>query len=120
MEIAAIVLQSLLALVFLMSGSTKLIGQKMQVDNFSNIYRYPQWFRLVTGAVEVSGAAGMVVGIWVSQAAIAAGFWLAATMIGALYTDLFRRRSAAYAIAPAVLFAMAVAVAALRTMEVMD
>ncbi len=119
MVVSAIVLQGLLSLAFVMSGGTKLAGIKMQVDNF-NLYRYPQWFRLVTGAVEVTGAAGMVVGIWVDEVAIAAGFWLAATMIGAVYTDLFRKRSLASASAPAVLLVLAVVVAVLRILEVTD
>lgn len=118
MIIAAIVLQSLLALVFLMSGGIKLLGVQMQVDNFKR-YGYPQWFRLVTGAVEMTGAVGMIVGVWVDQVAIAAGFWLTATMIGAVYTDLFRRGSAppSRAAAPAVLLALAVAVAVLQIVE---
>ncbi len=121
MVVVAIVLQGLLALAFLMAGSTKLLGIPMQVDSFKR-YGYPQWFRLVTGAVEVTGAAGMVVGVWVAEIAIAAGFWLAATMVGAVYTDLFRRGGASpsRAAAPAVLLALAVAVAVLRIIEVAD
>ena len=121
MAVVAIALQSLLALVFLMAGGTKLLGIQMQVENFKR-YGYPQWFRLVTGAVEVTGAVGMVVGVWVGQVAIAAGFWLGITMIGAVYTDLFRRGSAppSGAAAPAVLLALAVAVAVLRIIEVVD
>ena len=119
MVLAAIVLQGLLAVIFFMSGGTKLLGTKMQIDNF-NHYGYPQRFRLVTGAVEVTGAAAMVVGVWVSAVAIGAGFWLGATMIGAFYTDLFRVGSLGRAAAPAVLLALALAVVALRIADIAD
>ncbi|MDO8715852.1 MAG: DoxX family protein [Dehalococcoidales bacterium] len=105
-----IVLQVLLGVVFIFSGVSNILGTKMMVDNF-NRYRYPQWFRLVTGAVAVVGAVGMVIGIWIEEVAIGAGLWLSAMMIGAIYTDLFRgRQGASRAIPPAVLLAMAVTV----------
>ena len=52
--------------------------------------RYPQWSRVVTGLVGVVGATGLIIGIWFSMVAVAAAILLVATMIGAVYTDLFR------------------------------
>ena len=111
MAIAAIVIQSLLALAFLMSGATKVMGAKMQVENFEK-WRYPQWFRVVTGLVEVVGATGLIIGIWFPIVAVAAAILLVATMIGAVYTDLFRG-DRPKAVAPAILLSMAVVVAVL-------
>ncbi|HXG36788.1 MAG TPA: DoxX family protein [Dehalococcoidia bacterium] len=116
MTIAASVIQGLLAFVFVGSGMTKLVGTRMQIENFDR-YGYPQWFRLVT---EVAGAAGMLIGIWAPEAAIAAGFWLAATMVGAFYTDLFRMGSLVRTLPPLVLLALALTVAALRIWELAD
>ena len=89
MAITAIVIQSLLALAFLMLGVTKVMGANMQVENFEK-WRYPQWFRVVTGQVELVGATGLIMGIWFPMVAVAALILLMATMIGAVYTDLFR------------------------------
>ena len=111
MAIAAIVIQSLLALAFLMSGATKVMGAKMQMENFEK-WRYPQWFRVVTGLVEVVGATGLIIGIWFPIVAVAAAILLVATMIGAVYTDLFRGDRPKAAV-PAILLSMAVVVAVL-------
>lgn len=107
------VVQILLIAAFAMSGIGKLFGGRTAVEGFRAM-RYPEWFRVVTGLVEIVGAGGMVVAFWVPQAAIAAGAWMAATMLGALYTDLIRiwvPRRAAFA---AVLLALAIATIALR------
>ncbi len=115
MAIAAIVIESLLALVFLMAGATKVMGAKMQVENFEK-WRYPQSFRVVTGLVEVVGATGLFIGIWFPIVAIAAAILLVATMVGAVYTDLFRG-DRPKAVTPAVLLGMAVVVAVLGRIE---
>jgi uncharacterized membrane protein YphA (DoxX/SURF4 family) len=87
MEIAAYVLQGLLAFVFLIAGGTKLAGQKMHVDNF-NRWRLPQWFRIVTGIVEVAGAVLLIVGYLVPIAAIAGGLVLGITGLGGVLTHV--------------------------------
>ena len=109
MAITAIVIQSLLALAFLISGVTKVMGTNMQVENFEK-WRYPQWFRVVTGLVEVVGATGLIFGFWFPMVAVAAAILLMATMIGALYTDLFRG-DRPKAVVPATLLSMVVVVA---------
>ena len=113
MDIALIALQTLLATVFLIAGGTKLMGQRMHVQHFA-MWGYPQWFRVVTGAVEVTGAAGLIVGIWAPGVAVAAALWLVATTIGAVYTDLFRSTERVNAIAPLVLLVLAASVGVLR------
>ena len=109
MAIAAIVIQGLLALAFLMTGATKVMGAKMQVENFEK-WRYPQWFRIVAGLVEVVGATGLIIGIWFPMVAVAAAILLVATMIGAVYTDLLRG-DRPKAVVPAILLSMVVVVA---------
>lgn len=115
MDVAASVLQVLLAVVFLLSGGIKIAGHPMQVANFQR-YGYPQWFRVVTGVVEVIGAAGMVAGLFEEQFAIAAAVVLGVTMVGATYTDI-RRSPPAMVAPPVVLLVMSIAVAVLRIAE---
>lgn len=112
MDMAATIIQVLLALVFLGAGGSKLAGVQMQVANFVR-YGYPQRFRLVTGAVEVIGATGMIAGLFVDEIAIAAAVWLAVAMVGAAITDV-RRSPAMVVAAPLVLLVLNVAVVILR------
>lgn len=79
------ILQGLLGLVFLGSGGSKLAGSADMVDDFDR-FHYPQWFRVVTGAVEVSGALGLLLGLFRPALAPLAGLLLGATMTGALAT----------------------------------
>ncbi|MFK7694962.1 DoxX family protein [Paenibacillus sp. HJGM_3] len=80
MNVVAIVLEALLGLMFLMGGLTKLAGQKMHVDNF-NHWGLPQWFRSVTGLVELVGAIALIVGIWVPSWGAWGGLWIGFTML---------------------------------------
>ncbi|MFK7768330.1 MAG: DoxX family protein [Mariniblastus sp.] len=77
-NIALWVLQGLLAAMFLMAGMSKLSGQEMMVENFQKI-GLGQWFRYLTGAVEVVAAILLVVP---RLSAVGAGL-LVCTMIGA-------------------------------------
>jgi uncharacterized membrane protein YphA (DoxX/SURF4 family) len=112
MDTAATIIQVLLAVVFLGAGGSKLAGAQMQVANFQR-YGYPQGFRLVTGAVEVIGAAGMIAGIFADEIAVAAGLWLAVTMVGAAYTDA-RHSPPAMVAAPLLLLVLSLSVVVLR------
>jgi putative oxidoreductase len=78
------VLQALSAVLFLIAGGTKLAGIPATVQLFATI-GVGQWFRYVTGAIEVVGAALLLIP---SVAAYAAAV-LAVTMIGAVVTHLF-------------------------------
>lgn len=112
METSATIIQVLLGVVFLGAGGLKLAGVQMQVANFQR-YGYSQRFRLVTGAVEVIGAVGMIAGLFVDEIAIAAGAWLAVTMVGAAYTDA-RHSPPAMVAAPLVLLVLSLLVVVLR------
>lgn len=87
MLIISIVLQSLLALVFLMTGFMKISGNKQQVETFKHL-NLPQWFRVVTGWVQLVGVAGLVIGFWNPGVTALAGLWLAITMLGGVITHI--------------------------------
>ena len=72
------------AAMFLMAGGSKLAGAPMMVQMFG-VIGVGQWFRYVTGAIEVTGAALLLI----PALATYAGLALAATMVGAVITHLF-------------------------------
>ena len=98
--------QGLLGLVFLGSGGSKLAGTNEMVDDFDR-YRYPQWFRVVTGAVEVGGALGLLLGFFRPALTPLAGLLLGATMTGALATHARVKDPAAKGVMPGVLLGLA-------------
>ena len=88
--IGAWVLQGLLAAAFLAAGGAKLSGAAMMVQIFDQI-GMGQWFRIVTGLVEVAGAVALLVP---GFAALGAA-WLGATMFFAVLTHFFVLHSSA-------------------------
>lgn len=78
------VLQILLALVFLGSGGAKLVGVEAMVEEFQKI-GIGQWFRYVTGVIEMVGAVALLIPRLSGFGAVI----LAATMLGAAFTHLF-------------------------------
>ena len=83
-RIGAWALQGILAAAFLAAGSAKLAGVPFMVDLFEQI-GIGQWFRIVTGVVEVTGAVALLV----PGLASIGGLWLAATMVFGATTDAF-------------------------------
>src|ERR1700730_3956932 len=77
-------LQALAAAMFLMAGTLKLAGAPPMVQLFAAV-GIGQWFRYVTGTIEVVGAVSLLV----PPLAVFAALALAATMIGAVFTHLF-------------------------------
>src|SRR5271155_5662228 len=82
-NIAVWSLTVVLALLFVGAGAFKLTGAQEAVDNFHR-WGYPDWFRIVTGVIEVVGALGLLVPktSWIAAAV------LSATMLGAIATHL--------------------------------
>ncbi len=76
-------LQVLLALAFLAAGAFKLAGAAPMVEIFDQI-GVGQWFRIVTGLVEVVGALGLLVPGFAGPAAL----WLGFEMLCAVATHL--------------------------------
>ena len=78
------VLQIAAAALFLFAGGAKLAGAPMMVQLFDAI-GVGQWFRYVTGAIEVLGAILLLV----PSLALFGALALAVTMVGAIITHLF-------------------------------
>ncbi|MGW5959029.1 DoxX family protein [Methylorubrum thiocyanatum] len=83
LNVAAWSLQVLLAIVFLAAGGAKLAGIPMMVQVY-DLIGVGQWFRIVTGIVEVAGAIVLLVPGYAAFAAL----WLACTMVGAILAHL--------------------------------
>lgn len=63
MDILIWILQGLLGAAFLMAGLGKIVGSKMHKEGFAK-WRLPQWFRVVTGIIELVAAVLLIVGFW--------------------------------------------------------
>jgi len=77
-------LRILAAAAFLAAGGAKLAGVPMMVGIFETI-GIGQWFRIVTGLVEITGA----IAILIPASAAFGGLLLATTMFFAMLTHLF-------------------------------
>src|SRR5260221_10810000 len=82
--VGALILQGLLAAAFLAAGGAKLLGVPTLVQLFDQIGA-GQWFRIVTGLVEVAGAVALLV----PGFAALGSAWLGATMFFAVLTHFF-------------------------------
>jgi putative oxidoreductase len=114
MHIVAIVLEILLGIAFLFSGLSKIAGAKLHVENFKK-WGYPQWFRTVTGLVQLIGTAGLIAGIWYEGVGALAGIWLTITMLGAVITHARVKDSASAFTPPIILLILALAVTLTQT-----
>ncbi len=83
-RIGAWTLQAIIAAAFVAAGAAKLAGVPFMVDLFAQI-GLGQWFRVVTGVVEVVGAVALLVPGLASLGAL----WLGGTMVGAVATHVF-------------------------------
>lgn len=101
--IALWVTQIALAVMFLFAGGSKLAGAPAMVSLFTAI-GWGQWFRYVTGAIEVAAALALLI----PSAALFGALLLIPTMIGAVTANLFLGQSP---VVPLVLLMVAVAVA---------
>src|SRR5882762_7958906 len=95
--------QVALALLFLMAGGSKLAGVPAMVSLFDAL-GLGQWFRYVTGVIEVTSGIALLV----PPAALFGAMLLIPTMLGAAAANLFLGQSPA---APLVLLLAAAAVA---------
>ncbi len=93
------VVQVLLALFFAFAGINKLVGfQQEVVEAFAQI-GFGQWFRYLTGVLELAGAIGLLIPRLSGLAALG----LAGVMVGAVLTHLFVLPPVALALVPALL-----------------
>ena len=82
-NIVAWVLQVLVALAFLAAGSGKLAGAQPMVATFAKI-GVGQWFRVLTGLLEVCAA----IGLFIPQTRFYAAILLVLVMLGAIAAHL--------------------------------
>lgn len=101
--IALWVTQIALAAMFLFAGGSKLVGAQAMVDLFAAI-GLGQWFRYVTGAIEITAAVALLI----PSAAHFGAILLVPTMVGAVTAHLFLGQSPAV---PLVLLLVTAAVA---------
>lgn len=76
-------LRALLTLAFVGAGGAKLLGVEMMVQTFEQI-GFGQWFRFLTGIIEVAGAALL----WLPGRQAVGALLLGGTMVGAVLTHL--------------------------------
>jgi uncharacterized membrane protein YphA (DoxX/SURF4 family) len=111
--IALWVLSGLLSALFLMAGGSKLAGAETHVQGFAH-WGWPDWLRLVVGAVEVTSAVLLLI----PRVAFWGGCALVVVMAGATYTHLFRATGeAGMAVFTLVLLGLAALVAYARRPE---
>ena len=87
MLILTIVLQSWLLFSMAFFGGSKIAGAKHQVELFDSIQR-PQWFRVVTGYVQLIGCIGLIIGYWYPGIAAWAGIGIGIMMLLACLSHL--------------------------------
>src|SRR5438874_6473910 len=109
--IALWVVQIALAGMFLLAGGSKLLGAPAMVALFNTI-GIGQWFRYVTGVIEV----GSAIALLVPSIAVFGALAVVPTMIGAVATELFIVGDSA--VPPAVLLLGAVAVVWVRRHQI--
>lgn len=80
--------QAVVGLIGVGVGGVKVTGQDDQIEEFQR-YGYPQWFRIVTGGVEVVAGIALLAGIvWLPEFALAGGVLFTGVMAGAVLTHL--------------------------------
>lgn len=98
--------QAVLGLIGLGVGGAKITHQDDQIEEFQR-YGYPQWFRVVTGILEIGGGIGLLVGLlWRPELWWAGGLLLSGVMAGAVATHIRVGDPPSKTTVPAVLFAL--------------
>jgi putative oxidoreductase len=104
------ILQAIVALAFLTAGGSKLAGAEPMVAVFDKI-GFGQWFRYVTGLLEVTGA----IGLFIPRYAFYAAGLLMLVMAGAVFSHLTLLGGSP--LPPIVLLLLSAAIAYLRKLE---
>lgn len=84
MKYLSLGLRALLTFAFVAAGGAKLVGVEMMVATFETI-GFGQWFRYLTGLIEVVGA----ILLWVPGRQVVGAALLGGTMVGAVLTHWF-------------------------------
>jgi uncharacterized membrane protein YphA (DoxX/SURF4 family) len=87
MHILTIVLQSWLLFSMAFFGGSKIVGVKHQVELFDSI-KLPQWFRVITGYVQIVGCIGLIIGYWYPWIAAWAALLIGIMMLLACFSHV--------------------------------
>lgn len=110
--------QAVLGLGGLGVGGAKVIHQEDQVEDFQR-FGYPQWFRIVTGVVEIGAGAGLIAGLlWLPELTLAGGLLLSSVMVGAVVTHLRTGDPPSKAAVPTILLIFTVGLLAIRYLSI--
>lgn len=80
MHILTIVLQSWLLFSMAFFGGSKIAGAKHQVDLFDSV-QLPQWFRVITGYIQIISCIGLIIGYWYPDIALWTAVLIAIKML---------------------------------------
>lgn len=87
MHIVSIILQTLLTLMFLMASFGKLRGAETPIEEFEKL-RLPQWFRIVTGIIELISAVALIIGYWDASWVAVGALLIICTAIGGVLAQI--------------------------------
>ncbi|CAH1206444.1 hypothetical protein PAECIP111893_02557 [Paenibacillus plantiphilus] len=87
MFILSIVLQSWLLFSMAFFGGSKIAGAQHQVELFDSI-KLPQWFRVITGYVQIVGCIGLIIGYWYPGIAAWTGIGIGIMMLVACLSHI--------------------------------
>jgi hypothetical protein len=104
--------QGLLGLAMAGSGGMKLAGADQAVEDFER-FGYPQWFRGLTGSLELLAAVGLFASFVTSpEVALGAALVVVGVMVGALLTHVRAGDSPSEMAPPAVILVIALVLSA--------
>lgn len=113
-NVAILGFQAVLGLVGLGVGGAKVTHQEDQVEDFQR-FGYPQWFRVVTGLVEIGAGIGLLMGLlWRPELAWVGGLLLSGVMVGAVVTHIRSGDPPSKTAIPAVLFLLTAGLLTIR------
>jgi uncharacterized membrane protein YphA (DoxX/SURF4 family) len=113
--ITTVIIGSILAAMYLAAGLSKAMSAPQTVVQAAELKIQPRCYRLI-GIVELLGAAGVVIGLWVPLLGIAAGIGLGLMMVGAIVAHLRVGQSLQHAVPALVGAALAVGYIVLRVL----
>ncbi|QTH40273.1 DoxX family protein [Cohnella sp. LGH] len=99
-----LVVQMFLAILFLFSGSGKLLGWSSYKRSFEHL-RLSKRIRILAGIVQLMGSIGLITGFWFSSATAASGLLLSFTMFAAIASHI-RVKDTLVQTAPAIFVCM--------------
>jgi hypothetical protein len=115
MHVAYIIVAAVFAVMLTMSARMKLVRDPVAVEVIGDIVGVPVSFFPALAFLEIAGAAGLLVGIWVKGLGVAAAGCLVAYFIVAIGSHLRKRDLVAGHLGPAVVMALiSIATLALR------